>query len=410
MLLKNVIKFTNKILNLRVRGILTEGAKGIAATPRKNMKKIHQMTKKEFVVFLKELKSKLHGKSLDLNDLRATEKVDGQAVRLGVFNGKIYVESSNSGLAFKVSDLTQPGHIALLRYCKKELADKLLSIAEAFGDFKVIGELFYIDNPEIIDDDGTVTFVSTKYDAEKFGQQGGIVLFNAQRIEDERPVNISEDDANVLINAVKSLSDDQFAIYSSNDISWKNTIELNFDLNSDIFNNPDILLSSGNKEMFESFRDAVAKAFSEQINNTGSVLGIPGSVVEGIVFEINGNKYGATNFNWKKMHESQYKSEKDMQNAIDAFYKDIFGTIYSKKVALAIEEDREKYQDEYADKLPALKEKLGDIMEEFKANENLPKNIKAKLKILLIIKLKKFNNLTSNISSLYKMITKKNLS
>ena len=43
---------------------------------------------------------------------------------------------------------------------------------------------------------------------------------------------------------------------------------------------------------------AIADAFSREIRKKGSVLGLSDSEVEGIVFEINGQKYGATNFNW----------------------------------------------------------------------------------------------------------------
>lgn len=398
MLLKHAIKFANKFL-----------VEGVAATPRKNMRKIHQMNKTEFVAFLKALKSKLHGSSLDLSDLKASEKVDGQAFRLGVIDGNIGAETSSSGMVFVPSHLSQRGHAAMLKHFKVAHEHDMLAIAHEFGDFKVIGELFYISKPELIDDDGSITFVSTKYSAKKFGKLGGLVLFDAKKIENGEVVDIGKRESNAIIDAVKSLSDDQFTIYNSKDISWKNKINIEFGLDSDILDNPDILLEPENKFMFEKFRDTVAKAFSDQISQTGSVLGMPGSMVEGIVFEINGNKYGATNFNWKENSLKMYKSQHDMQDAIDNFYKSIFGTIYTKKVAEAIAADPEKYQNEYQMKLPGLLERLNTIMDDFIKNDDIPKNIKLKLQILLGNTLKKFNALTDDIGSLYTMITRKPL-
>lgn len=399
MLLKNAIKFASRFLT-----------EGVAATPRKSMRKIHQMNKKEFVAFLKALKSKLHGSSLDLSDLKATEKVDGQAFRLGVVNGKVGAETSTSGMVFVPSHLSQRGHAAMLKHFKVAHEHDMVAIAHKFGDFKVIGELFYISKPELIDDDGSITFVSTKYSAKKFGKLGGLVLFDAMKIENGESVEIGKRESNAIIDAVKSLSDEQFTIYDSKDISWKNKIDIEFGLDSDILDNPEILLEPENEYMFEKFRDTVAKAFSDQISQTGSVLGMPGSMVEGIVFEINGNKYGATNFKWKENSSNMYKSQKDMQAAIDDFYKSIFGTVYTKKVAEAIASDPEKYQEDYKIKLPLLLERLNTIMDNFvEVSNEIPRNIKLKLQIILGNTLKKFKTLNDDVRSLYTMITHKPL-
>lgn len=402
MLIKDVISFSK---------LIKESAP-VAATPRKNMKKIHQMSRAEFVTFLKALKSKLKGSSLDLTDLSASEKVDGQAARLGVMDGQVGAETSSSGLVFKPYKLSQDGHTKLLKHFQAKYKGEMLAIAEKFGDFKVICELFYIRNNGVIDEDGSITFVATKYDTSKLGSMGAIILFDAESIAGGSTVKMAAQKKEAVIAAVKSLSDDTFKVFDKNDISWKNTfnITIDFDTNTteEIFNNPDILLKCG-KELFEKFRDAVALAFSEEINKSGSVLGLSDSVVEGIVFEIDGNKFGATNFNWKHKKGEIHKAQTDMQAAIDNFYKDVFGTIYTKKVAEAIEADPEAYQNSYAAKLPEFQHKLETIMDEFTNTDNIPKNMKMTLMIILGTKYKKLMALTSDIGSLYEMLTKKKL-
>lgn len=399
MLIKNAIKFAN---------LIKESAT-IAATPRKNMKKIHQMGKQDFVMFIKALNSKLRGTSLDLTDLKVTEKVDGQAMRLGVLNGMIGAETSSSGLVFKPYKLSQDGHTKLLKHFQTRYNDEMLSIADKFGDFKVIGELFYIKDSSMLDDDGSVTFVATKYDSRKLGKLGAIILFDAEGIDNETTVKIPQDKKDALISSVKKLSDDTFKVFDKNEISWNGSFDIKAAFNTpeakNAFENPDSILKMP-KENFEVLKNAVAEAFSAEIHKNGSVLGLPGSIVEGIVFEINGNKFGATNFSWKTKKEEILKSQNDFQKAIDDFYKSIFGTIYTAKVKAAAENEPEKFQSDYAQKLPKLKQQLSDIMDSF-SSLDIPRNIKFKLKIILGSRYTKFMKLTEDISSLVAMLTPK---
>lgn len=401
MIIKNALKFIK---------IVSESAPGpVAATPRKSMKKIHQMGKQDFVALIKALNSKLNGTSLNLSDLKVSEKVDGQAMRLGVLNGEIGGETSSSGLVFKPYKLSQDGHRKLLKHFQTAHGEKMLALADKFGDFKVIGELFYIRGPELVDDDGSITFVATKYDTQKLGSLGAIILFDAEGLENGKPVKVSQERKEAIIRGVKSMSDETFKVFDGEEISWHGDIDIVevFDTPKakEAFENPDTILK-WNKEDFEAIRDSLAKAFSNQIAKKGSVLGLSDSIVEGIVFQIGDSKFGATNFSWKNKKEQIHKQQIDFQDTVDNFYKSIFGTIYTAKVREAAKNEPEKYQSAYAAALPAFKKKLSQIMDEFETAD-MPKNMKFNLKNITGLKFAKFNKLTDDISSLVAMLSPK---
>lgn len=383
-------------------------------TPRIPMTKIHQMKASEFVEFLKLLKSKLKGNKLDLSDLNTSEKVDGQAVRIIVNDGKIGLESSHSGVQYKPWKLPQTSFTNILKYFQKELSEEMAHLEAQFGmGFKVIGELFYTNDLDIIDDDGSVTFVGTKYDNAKLGTMGAIILFGAQGIKNGKLFDLDESKAARVIKAIKNLSNDTLKIFDSDNFVWKQTLELQINYDTpdvrDIFENPEQLLERSNKKVFQDFRDMIAKAFSDEITKNGSVLGVPGSVVEGIVFQIGDKKYGATNFDWKKVkaHNDRYQTE--FEETLYGFFKNVFGFQQLRKIqSLLAEPDADEiYEDKWAQGLPGMKFKLDQIMDEFSKDNSLPKKVKQNLGFFLGNTYKAVQNFDSTLDSLRMWLNKR---
>ena len=78
-----------KLYNLIMEDITSE---------RKPIRKVDQMQPKEFIEFLKEFLPLVKDGKVDLNDVRISEKVDGQSLKLLTQNGQMMFESSYSGV------------------------------------------------------------------------------------------------------------------------------------------------------------------------------------------------------------------------------------------------------------------------------------------------------------------------
>lgn len=376
-------------------------------TPRIGMTKIQQMNPVQFVEFLKELKTVIKNGKLNLAQLNTQEKVDGTGVRVIVNNGVIGLESSYSGVVYNADDFPMEQFRETLHYLQDTLGEELINISGEIGtSYKLIGELFYINDINAIDEDSSVTFIGTKYDSKKLGSFGSIILFDAQGIQNNKLVELPEQQRRNIIDSIKDLSTNEFKFFSDEDIKWDGEfdikVEYNTKIGNQILNNPEMLLDKANKDVFESFRDAMAYAFSNEIAKKGSLFGVPETQVEGIVFEINGKKFGATNFNWKHIKAGIYKSEEDFNNIISNFYKTIFGFVKPKKIQQLLNTPNYKqmYEIAYKNELPQFKANLKAAKENFDNDETIPRAIKKMQKFFVEETWQKLKGLTSNIDSL----------
>jgi hypothetical protein len=286
-------------------------------SPRKSMTKIHQMNASQFVEFLQALKDAgvTTSKRFDLSEFNTSEKADGQGVRIICYDGKIGIESSYSGVVFNPGATRQESFRETLLYFQNNEANSLLSIAKRHNTwFKITGELFYMNDEGIVDDDSGVTFVATKYDSKKMGRIGSMVVFDVSGITaDGQLTQLDPKIKKEITRAFKDLSNQEFRIYDDSNFAWKGEISLQIDYDTEmmnrIFEEPAVLLTRECKKHFKELQQAIADAFSREIRKKGSVLGLSDSEVEGIVFEINGQKYGATNFNWAEKKKEYWKSQ-----------------------------------------------------------------------------------------------------
>ena len=146
---------------------------------RKPIQKVNAMSPKEFIAFLKEFLPYVKNGKVDLNDIRITEKVDGSALSLLWNNNDMKFESSYSGVT-SWENLPFPDAGKFLYQTYRLI---FRDIAEQFGDFKIKGELIWIDGME---ENGKVTPVCASYLTEKFGAFGGGVVFEIFKIENDK--------------------------------------------------------------------------------------------------------------------------------------------------------------------------------------------------------------------------------
>ena len=149
-------------------------------TPRQALVKIHQLTGSKLRKFLQDFIDGVSDSSLLV---KTTPKVDGQAYRIAWLDGKVMMELSHTGLMDKQDVATNHNLRAheknFYEYNEKHNAKKVQSFISSLGldGIKVIGEL--LPNGEgLVDDNGTITYVGTSYDASKLGKEGTMVMFS----------------------------------------------------------------------------------------------------------------------------------------------------------------------------------------------------------------------------------------
>ena len=379
-------------------------------SPRKSMTKIHQMKASEFVEFLQALKDAgvTTSKRFNLSEFNTSEKADGQGVRIICYDGKIGIESSYSGVVFNPGATRQESFRETLLYFQNNELNSLLSIAKRYNTwFKITGELFYVNDPGIIDDDSGITFVATKYDSKKMGRIGAMVVFDVSGITSNgQLVKLEPKVKKEIVKAFKGLSNPEFKIYDDSNFAWSGEINLTIDYDTEmmnrIFEEPAVLLTKECKKHFKELQMAIADAFSREIRKKGSVLGLSDSEVEGIVFEINGQKYGATNFNWAEKKKEYWKSQDAFFNRIAEFLKTITGFMKREKVYQLLKAPDAKihYELVYQKELPSFLADMQRLKDEFDNDNTIPRATKKQQSKFLETTYKKVMKLQPRLSSL----------
>ena len=157
------------------------------STQRKPIQKVNAMGPKDFLAFLKEFLPLIKDGKVDLNQVRISEKIDGQALRLMTVNGEMKFESSYSG----VMNWNQVPMKEAAKFLYDNYSQLFGDIYDEIGyDFKLIGELIWIDEME---ESGKVTPVAASYLTDKFGTHGGMVVFDILKLENGDKLPFEDD-------------------------------------------------------------------------------------------------------------------------------------------------------------------------------------------------------------------------
>lgn len=163
----------------------------------------------DLVEYLKDLGKLENGKNFTIQ-----EKSDGAAFRMGIDDeGKFFIEQSYSGPIYDTDFIRakytqQSGRINRLgrgwyNIMKLLKSDKrtqscLSRIYKQNGPFKIIGEIF-ISELGYADDEGTLTFVASRYNKERLGKSATIIMFDVLDGQGQ-PLEDSEDIIGYLID------------------------------------------------------------------------------------------------------------------------------------------------------------------------------------------------------------------
>lgn len=296
---------------------------------RKPIKKIDAMTPKEFIAFLKEFLPYVKNGKVDLNDIRITQKIDGAAIALSWINNDMYFESSYSGIT-KWDKLPFPDAGKFLYETYYSYFQK---IAEKYGDFKIKGELIWINGME---ENGKVTPVAASYLTEKFGKYGGIVIFDIYKIENGKLTDFSEVKEKLVSKMIEKLSNNNFTFYLNKKIILNQNVTFTLDVDQllSLVNNPEY-----NKDRFikkrdekiieeiEKIKETVTDQLSNIIDKSGGAFSTEGDLIEGIVLRINssGNQYGIFSRGYRQLKKKLWEKTSVIKSLYAQFLTDIFG-------------------------------------------------------------------------------------
>lgn len=363
-----------------VYGLLMESI----SSPRKPIQKVDAMPPKDFIRFLKEFLPYVKDGKVDLKDIRISEKVDGQSLKLLTCDGEMMFESSYSGVATWENVPMKEA----AKFLYDNYSQLFHDISELIGsDFKLIGELIWIDEME---ESGKVTPVGASYLTEKFGRHGGMVVFDIMRIEGDRLVPFPEDKEEEIFGMIRDLNDDDFSFYLSDsiDITKRVTFTLDADSILKLVSGPEF-----SKERFDKRKDAkllseieeikrdVCRQLSQTIDGTKGAFSAEGDLIEGIVIRVNGsgNQYGAFSDGYREMKRRYWSSFEKVEPIWREFFKAVFGCIpLRKKVDLLpkLEEDPGQFKAAFDRLRPEYLERMQAAVRDLADDGDVPKAVK----------------------------------
>jgi hypothetical protein len=190
-------------------------------TPREAMTKIHQLTGKDLRVFLKNFVNGVNSSSLLV---KTTPKIDGYPFRVAWLGGKVMMELSYSGLLDKegVEAITGKGVFPHERKCydyvESHQNKKMADFAKSLGldGVKLVGELL-ANGDEFADEDGTITYVGTTYDATKLGKNGSLVIIDVKGMDKDKAYKLEDTTKSEIVDfACSELSDANASYFDIN--------------------------------------------------------------------------------------------------------------------------------------------------------------------------------------------------
>ena len=354
------------------------------SSKRKPIQKVDAMNPHDFLKFLREFIPYVKDGRVDLNDIRITEKIDGQALKLLTQNGEMMFESSYSGVtSWDKVPMKDAANFLYKNY--SQLFNDIYEIIKC--DFKLIGELIWIDEME---ETGKVTPVGASYLTEKFGKFGGIVIFDILKIEDDKLVPFEDDRENEIFDMIRDLNNEDFSFYLSESIDITKNVTFELDINEiyTLLNNPDF-----NKPRFDKKNDAklleeierikanVCAQLSRTIDSTKGAFSAEGDLIEGIVLKINssGNQYGMFSEKYKETKNKYWDLFKQIDLIWNEFFKETFGCVVMRKkkdVIPKLETDFNYFKDRFELLRPIYFEKMKRVYDNLENNNEIPKAMK----------------------------------
>ena len=371
---------------LNLKNIVEAGKNGDMSatdTPRHSMVKIYQLTGSKLRNFLKSFIRGFQDSSLMI---RTTPKVDGNAFRIGWYGGRVYVENSGSGLVDASGSEVktfQKEQQKIAKYLLKQDSKPLFAELKRLGmeGAKIEGELL-VSGSNLIDPDGTITYVGTSYNASKLGKLGSMVVFNVQNLHKNSLDKVDSKKASEFLDFLcGKYSTKEFSYFDINKFAQDVEVKEK-DFPEDVFKtlrskDPETLSKAEAEKLRDQINQSLTKIYKRSFKNP-DIMPDKSDSLEGVVFELDGVMYG---INYKSWKDIKAKNTSDI-DAIRNFTKNIFLTLTglpstTRYSALfnEIRKDPKKYQKKYEKLLPSIRRKRDEIVDTLKSRTDLPRFI-----------------------------------
>ena len=154
--------------------------------------------------------------------IKTTPKIDGYPFRVAWLDGKVMMELSYSGLMDKQgvesNKSVHPHERNFYDYVEQHHNKKMQGFLHKVGleGVKLVGELL-ANGDDFKDDNGTITYVGTTYDANKLGSKGSLVVIDAKGMTKERAFDLEPEQKKKVIDfACSQLSDSSASYFDIN--------------------------------------------------------------------------------------------------------------------------------------------------------------------------------------------------
>ena len=351
---------------------------------RKPIVKLDQMNDKAFVAFLKNTLPYIKDRNLN-KGVRITEKIDGQAFRILVYDGDMKFGSS-------YTDNVDPEKVPMTEaamFIKEHFYEKFQELRKELGfDFKLIGELIWIAEPE---ESGKVTPVCASYRISNFGEHGGMVVFDIKKIEADELVDLDAAEEDNAFDKVSKIGDEAFSYYIASNIDITDDVYAKMTV---FFTNVDELLaelsqpeydaarlSPATKSKVQQMRSEIVAKFADILRQSKGAFSDEGDLKEGMVIRINdtGDQYGLFSDNYKEVKHGYWNKFDVLDRMYGEFFKSVFGciqTLKKKKVIPVLEQDPQFFKAAYDQIQPEYQKKAEAAYQALIDDATIPKNAK----------------------------------
>jgi cytidyltransferase-like protein len=350
-------------------------------TPRKPLTKIHQLTGTPLRTFIADFKNGLESASFVI---KVTPKIDGHPFRVAWIDGNAFVETGYSGLMGKdeLSISNAGDHVKrFFNYIDKQDKTSLFAELKKYNltGVKIVGEL--LANSSELQDNGTITYVGTTYDATKLGKFGSVVIIEIKGATMDSLENLDETTATKLKTFLASkFSNDDVSYFDIDQFAQKILLKRE-DFPQDLIEKLDSISNASKvkKAEAEEIRDqiniALTEIFKSRFENP-DIMPKDDKSLEGVAFELNGNLYGIHYQSWKDIRHSYYADIDEVKEFVQRFLARMIGKPETTLLGSLISEIRsniETYQPMWEKSYKEFLKQKNELIDRVLANKSLPK-------------------------------------
>lgn len=298
----------------------------------------------------------------------------------------MYVENSRSGLLKADSkSLNMPNsHRAVAKCVSSQDVDDIFQKIRDMGlsGVKVIGEL--LSNGEnIVDDDGSITYVGSSYDAGRLGRIGSMVVFTASEMTSSSIKDLDYEKQQEFIDFLcDKVSDSTFSYFNLQRFAQEIKLDESMfppEMMKELKSSDPMDMS---RQKAEEIRDEINKCLTDAYKREFKSPDImkDGETLEGVVLELKGKTYGIHYDSWKEIKSRNLGLSQSIDDAFGDMVGELVGmspTVGMGKLLTKLRANKDDLQERYRELLPKFRKTIQDIINRGQNMDGMSKYAKA---------------------------------